>query len=137
MAGPFVSVGDKYVALDSIRQAVRTGDGALVLSSEQGVLDRENTEFDSILLALVPPQGDWECITPLEEDDGRLTAVAEPVLAFGLSIFGHLVPVVPSFPNGILGEYVLRRPGQSAVQGVSGRFPGGVEDWLESLTAEG
>lgn len=137
MAGPYIFVGDKYVALDAIHQAVRGADGALVLSAAEGVVDRENTEFESTLLTLVPPQGDWECITPFVEEDGDLSAVVEPVLAFGLSIFGTLVPVVPSAPGGVQSEYVLRRPGQTAVHGVGGPFDGGVDEWLDSLTEEG
>lgn len=133
MAGPFIYVGDRYVALDSIRQAARAKDGQLVLSSEQGIVDRENTEFDSILLDLVSPQGEWECITPIEEADGTLGAVSEPVLAFGLSVFGNLVPVVPGAPGGVLGDYVLRRPGQTIVYGAEGPFAGGLEEWLDSL----
>ena len=136
MAGPFVYVGDKYVALESIRQAVRAEEGRMVLSSAEGVVDRENTEFESLLLGLVPPQGEWECITPFVEEDGDLSPVIEPVLAFGLSVFGNLVPVVPSAPGGVMGEYVLRRPGQTAVHGVGGPFAGGVDEWLDSLTED-
>lgn len=136
MAGPFVYVGDKYVALDSIRQAVRAEDGRLVLSSAEGVIDRENTEFESLLLGLVPAQGEWECITPFVEDDGDLSPVVEPVLAFGLSVFGNLVPVTPGAPGGVLGDYVLRRPGRLTVYGAGGTFDGGVDEWLDSLTED-
>lgn len=136
MAGPYVYVGDKYVALDTIRQAVRAEDGRLILSSAEGVVDRENTELESTLLALIPPQGEWECLTPLEEDDGDLAPVIEPVLAFGLSVFGNLVPVTPSAPGGVLGDHVLRRPGQLTVYGTGGVFAGGVDEWLDSLVED-
>ncbi len=136
MAGPYIYVGDKYVALDAIRQAVRGADGSLVLSAAEGVVDRENSEFESTLLGIVSPQGEWECITPFVEEDGDLSAVIEPVLAFGLSIFGNLVPVVPSAPGGVASEYVLRRPGQTAVHGVGGPFAGGIDEWLDSLAED-
>jgi hypothetical protein len=135
MAGPYIYVGDKYVALDSIRHAARGEDGRMVLSSVDGVADRENSEFDTTLLTLIPPQGEWECITPLVEEDGDLSAVIEPVLAFGLSVFGNLAPVVPSAPGGVVGDYVLRRPGRTTVYGVGGPFDGGVDEWLDSLDA--
>ena len=136
MAGPFIYVGGKYVALDSIRQAARSDDGRFVLSTEQGAVDRENTEFESTLLGLVPTQGEWECIIPYAEEDGSLTPVIDPVLAFGLGIFGTLVPVVPGAPGGGLGDYVLRQPGHTTVYGMGGAFQGGVDEWLDSLSDE-
>lgn len=133
MTGPYIYIGSKYVPLTSIKSAARAPEGHYELSGDAGLIDKDNSEFDSVLLQLIAPHSDWECITPYMDEDETLAAAIEPVIAFGLNVFGAIVPVTPGAPSGVSSEYVLRKPGQAAVYGASGSWFGGVDEWLDSL----
>ena len=135
MAGPYIFVGKKYVALSEIRSA-EPGPQGYTLNGEGAVLDRDNVEFDAVLLSIIAAQDGWECISAFATDDGDLIPVIEPVIAFGLNVFGVTVPVTPGAPSGVTGDYVLRKVGQKPVYGTEGSWPGGLEDWLESLSED-
>lgn len=136
MADPYIFVGKKYVALSQIRSA-DPGPHGYTLTGENAVLDKDNVEFDAVLLSIIPAQDGWECISAYTMDDGHLTPVIEPVIAFGLNVFGVTVPVTPGAPGGVIGDHVLRKIGQRPVYGAEGSWPGGLEDWLESLSEDG
>ena len=136
MTGPYIFVGKKYVALSQICSA-EPGPLGYTLSGENAVLDKDNVEFDAVLLAIIPAQDGWECISAFAKDNGELVAVIEPVIAFGLNVFGTTVPVTPGAPSGVCGDYVLRQAGQKPVYGADGSWPGGLEDWLENLSESG
>jgi hypothetical protein len=73
--------------------------------------------FDQVercVTALLPADG-WELLRIVHDEHGYPnTVAAAPLVAWGLSLFGHLMPIGPQelSPNA---EYAIRRVGQATV----------------------
>lgn len=81
---------------------------------------------------VVPNTEGWEYVATTSPDEkGDLHLVSEPILAWGLTASGTLVPMTPTAPDGILnGRYVLRIRGQPTVYDGFIQY-GNAELWLK------
>jgi hypothetical protein len=134
MADHFIFTGNGFVNLRRVDSARRNGNGRYTLLEGDTVLDDNNPSFDETLVSIIPSQGEWECLTLCTEEDGSESVVVEVVVAFGLTVFGEIRPLIPSAMKGEVGAYMLRREGRTEIAGPGGTFKDEAE-WLRSVTA--
>jgi len=94
------------------------------------VIDKNVPQFGGELTKIIPVTGEWECLikttVPTE-------AQIEPVIAWGFTVLGAVVPVTPSKLNGVEGKFALRRKGEETVYGAAKTYASG-EEWLKAGT---
>jgi hypothetical protein len=133
----FIYTPRGYVNLDRVEMAPhkKNGKHGIVVDGEE--IDDNNIGFLNVLVSVVPVQGDWECLTSIEEEDGSRSVLADPVLAWGLDTMGILRPITASEKAGVEGDYALRKHGENRVYGWGniGGFST-AEEWLSQLPSE-
>ena len=132
----FIYTGGKhteFTEIGVIDRVRRKKGGRWELYSGDRIIDEGNASLDEALTMLVAVNGDWECLTPIK-DEGRIEICVQPVLAWGLNVFGHAVPITPDEMHGVYGQYGLRRgtAGRVYVDGYIGGFAD-AEAWLAFL----
>lgn len=132
MADRFVFTRNGFVNLRRIDAVRRNSSGRYILLEGETVLDDNNPSFDETIISIISPEGEWECLTLCTEDDGTNSIAVEPVVGFGLTVFGETRPLIPSAMNGEVSGYMLRRAGQKEISGPSGMFKD-EEEWLRYL----
>jgi hypothetical protein len=115
MTSTFIYTPNGYVNLDAVSEA-RFGDGKRYqIFVGDRVVDGENPDFGNTVVSIAPVNGEWDCIVKCTEDDGSESALALPVLAWGLTALGRLVPITPGNASGVEGSYALRKVGEGRV----------------------
>jgi hypothetical protein len=81
--------------------------------------------FPDVIASVIPPQGDWECLTLCAADNDHAEEVlVDPIIAWGVTVSGALRPITPSEPEGVEGDdFVTRKVGAQRVYG-SGNIGG-------------
>jgi hypothetical protein len=128
----FIYTPKGYVNLDRVELAPHTKTGRNQIIVDGKTIDDNSVDFGKMIISVSPVSGDWECISPCEEDDGSYSLISEPILAWGLTALGSLVPITPSATDGEQGTYVLRKSGDKRVW--DGSSMGGYDDadiWLK------
>src|SRR5258708_4626725 len=115
MTERFVYVGGGYVNLRNIDQAKINKGGRYTLISDDKIVDDNNVDFLRTIVSVVAPQGDWECLSTISEEDGSKSVYAEPVLAWGLTVTGTLLPITTGERSGVEGDFGLRKMGDPRV----------------------
>lgn len=101
MGDVFIETGKGYTNLRLIDGAQRKSDGRYELVAGDRIIDHNNPVFGEQVIAITPVSGEWECVTVSDERDGTSSMSRVPVLAWGLNIFGKIVPVTPDEPTGV------------------------------------
>lgn len=107
------------------------------LMSNGQVIDPNNLNFGNTVVSVVACQGEFEYLTFIEGDDEHPDdeILVEPVLAWGLTALGSLVPMTPTAMDGETDKhYALRKAGSPRVY--SDQNTGGWPDavaWLASV----
>jgi hypothetical protein len=135
MSERFVYVGAGYVNLRHVDQVRINKDGRHTLISNGKVVDENNAQFAEAIVSVIPVQGEWECLSSVAEDDGSFTAYAEPVLAWGWTATGCLLPITPGELQGVIGGFALRRVGTARIYGMDTNYPD-TDAWLAALNKE-
>lgn len=134
----FAFVGTGYKNLDEVR-TVRIGDGGefVLLDANERVIDSKNKDFPETLVSVVPVEGQWEMLTLGEIEGGVQSVYAEPILAWGFTVLGNLVPIVPNAMNGVFDASIaLRRKGtQEIYMGSVDPYPN-EKVWLEHMRSQ-
>ncbi|HYH23701.1 MAG TPA: hypothetical protein VD995_34220 [Azospirillum sp.] len=115
----FVYTPGGYINANRIETARFNKDGRHSIVVDGVVVDSNHVDFGSLLVSLTPVSGEWECLTLCGEEDGTNSVWAEPVIAWGLTMLGEVVPVTPSERTGNFGNPGLRKVGTAQVH-VSG-----------------
>jgi len=115
MSQQFIYAGGRYINLSQIEQVKIKGDGRWELVKDNRILDDNNASFGTIITTVLTPQGEWECLSLVSEDDGSDGVWAEPILAWGLTSLGQLTPITPSSLSGVDGYFALRQKGSPTV----------------------
>lgn len=136
MSVTFVYTPRGYVRLDTIERAAFVRDSATtqLIAADGKVIDDGHANFGEVIVSIVACSTEYECLTIVEADEEHPREVcAEPVLAWGLTALGHLVPITPSSREGVKERFALRKVGSEATYcdySVSG-WPD-AKAWLES-----
>lgn len=118
MSSTFVYTPKGYFNLQTVDRAVFKKDGSYELISKDVVVDDDHRHFDNLITAVVPCSTEMECLILCEGDHEHPEdeVAVEPVLAWGLTVSGSLVPMTPSSMEGITDEpYALRKVGHPRV----------------------
>lgn len=132
MATRFIYTGKDYVNLDTVQVAKSKDDGRHQIVVGGKVIDDHNLEFLTTLVSVIPVQGEWECLLRAETPD---SFTCEPVIAWGVTVLGKVVPITPGEPGGVEGECGLRMMGRPRVY--SPNNMGGYADdkeWLKLIS---
>lgn len=133
----FVYTQGRFRNLSTITKMERKDDGSERLFVGDEIVDGNHQEFLSTIEAIVPVQGDWECLTKAPNKDGDTIILSVPVLAWGQTVYGTLVPITATEPGGVDGPYALRRGGNSAVYSAEDLAPYKDEnEWLKGRKIE-
>lgn len=137
MAANFIYTPRGYINVSQIRRAAHNKDGTFRLTDHEGLeLDDRNMGFGEQIVSVVPCTEPLECLTfmPGDEEHPADEVLAEPVLAWGLTTVGLVLPITPSSMEGVTESgYALRKVGQDRVY--SGDNIGGwtnSEEWVAS-----
>ncbi len=129
----FIFAGSKYLNLNKISEVSRKRDGKFNIFIDDEVADDNNADFENKITTVIPVSGEWECLQKVSEEDGQFSVYREPVLAWGFSVFGHLVPVVPSNMGGDDDWVALRKCGEEKIYTSVGDY----DDLNAWIAAEG
>jgi len=133
----FVYTQGRFRNLSTITEMERKENGSERLFVGDEIVDGNHREFLSTIETIVPVQGDWECLTKAGDKDGNTMILAVPVLAWGQTVYGALVPITATEPGGVDGPYALRRSGNDAVYSAEDLAPYKDEDeWLNGREIE-
>ena len=127
----FVYTPNGYFPLSDVELVKIKKDGKRELWVGGKVVDDDSSP-ENVLTSIIPVQGDWECLAIGEGEDGKTEIISEPVLAWGLTAFGRVLPVTASENSGVDGHYGLRRAGEEAVYGGSMGGYVSSKDWIEA-----
>lgn len=84
---------------------------------------------------LIAVVGEWEALIPYTDDASKMAAyTADPVIAWGLTRRGEVVPVTASDLDGVRGPFGLRRHREPRVY--SAAVLGGYDNADQWLVAE-
>lgn len=126
----FVSTSKGYANLNDIEfvRARRRDRHQFVVDGS--IIDKNVPKFGNELTKIIPVTGDWECLiataVPTE-------ALIEPIIAWGFTVLGAVIPVTPSKLKGVDGKFGLRRKGEEMVYGATQTYASG-EEWLKAGT---
>lgn len=131
----FIYTPKGYVNLNSIQMAQSGQTNWRKLITNDGVVvDDNHPDFGITITSVTPVTDEWECFTPCGGDEaGTYTAECEPVLAWGLTVLGDLIPITPSEMSGVEGYYALRKVGTAPVYSRYGQYKT-PEEWVDSVT---
>jgi hypothetical protein len=111
----FVYTPRGYVNLDGITEARFKRTGGFELYAGDTPIDADHPDFPDLVVSVLPVTGDWECLSVCAEEDGSDSLWSEPVLAWGFTVTGHLIPITPSETSGVADGFALRRAGTTRI----------------------
>ncbi len=85
-------------------------------------------------ISIIPTTGEWEQVYTCDDESGAAKVFAEPVIAWGLTAIGSVIPVTPTAPTGLPNAPALRKVGRPEVY-VSSTTYDSEEHWLKSSDA--
>lgn len=132
----FIYTPKGYVNLDKVEVArhVKSSPIHYKISVDDETMDTNHPMFGTTIISIIPIIGEWEYLSPCEEENGSYTAYSEPVIAWGLTAVGSVVPVTPTTPEGPQGIYALRKSGDSRVWESEAEYEN-AKQWLENYAA--
>lgn len=86
------------------------------------------------IVSLIALTGEWEQVYTCTEEDGTTKIFTEPVIAWGLTVVGSVIPVTPTAPEGLPNAPALRKVGRPEIY-VSSTTYDTEERWLRSHDA--
>jgi hypothetical protein len=127
----FIYTPRGYVNLGRVDVAkhLKSGRHQIVVDDEE--IDNNCVNFGQTVISIIPVSGDWECLSTCREDDGTDSLISEPVIAWGLTAVGNVVPIVPSALDGDMRTHALRKTGDPQVWDSRGGGFETVEAWLK------
>ena len=129
MSTRFVYVGGGYLNLSQIERVRIKRDGRHELIVNGAVVDDNHPDFPAAIASVIQPQGEWECLSTISEEDGSLSLYDEPILAWGFTVTGNLVPITAGELGGVEGEFGLRKVGDARVYTIDITYPD-ADSWL-------
>jgi hypothetical protein len=126
----FVYTSQGWHNLDRVDEALFNGNRVDLVVDGQ-VVDRGNPTFLEQLVSATPALTEWECIERGCEEDGPEAIVVTPVLAWGFTVIGALVPITATDMHGMHGNYGLREKGTHTVYADGSRYSD-AEAWLKA-----
>lgn len=131
----FIHTPRGLVNLNRIEMAEAKKNGRHSIIVDGVEIDDNHPTFSDTIVSVIPVQGEWECLSPCEGEEGRADTVSvDPVIGWGLNCRGTLRPITATEMDGVEGNYALRRRGETRVYGYG--LLGGYaspEEWLASL----
>jgi hypothetical protein len=115
MTQQFVMIGNSYIRLDEITRFQRNKNGRFQIETESGIIGDEIYDFDDFVVDFIPVQSDWECLFADPDSGDTEPYWSEPVVAWGRTITGSIVPVTASNTSGVKQEFALRKVGDPRV----------------------
>lgn len=128
----FIYTPKGYVNLSSVEQARINQDGRHSIVVDGKIVDDNHVDFRETIVSIVPINGEWECLYPHNEEDNTKSLLSEPILAWGLTVLGSMVPITPSGMGGVHERVALRKVGDTRIY--EGGAIGGFDDlnsWLQ------
>lgn len=129
MSRQFIDTPNGYVSLDEISYVHRKKDGRFEIGTVGGILDGNRRHFDRTIVQYLPAPADLECL--FFDSDAPDSYFAEPIIAFGQTITGELVPVTLGWMEGIFHDHGRRKVGIPQIFEDDITYPN-IDDWLRS-----
>lgn len=111
MANRFIYTGKRYVNLDTVQAAQTKQNGRHQIVVDGNVIDDNNVDFGRTIVSVVAVQGEWECLRA----EALEFILSEPVIAWGVTVLGEVVPITPGELGGVEGDFGLRKLGSPRV----------------------
>lgn len=109
----FVHTGRGYRRLSDIKVGKIADDGKVTLWGEENEkISEYGDDFSGHIVSIIPVTGEWEQVYTCTEDDGTTKVYSEPVIAWGLTVLGAVIPVTPTAPEGLPNSSALRKVGR-------------------------
>jgi hypothetical protein len=128
----FIHTEHGYRRLSDVKMDKIDNDGNHVLRDDE---NNKISEHGEVLLqriiSIIPPSGEWEQVYTCKEEDGATKVYSEPVIAWGLTTVGSIVPVTPTAPEGVPNGAAVRKVGRPEIY-VGSTTHTNEEDWLRS-----
>lgn len=126
----FVYTTRGYRRLSDIKEVKIADDGKRSLWGEgKEQISEYHNDLDRYIISIIPTSGEWEQVYTLAEDDGMVKVYSEPVIAWGLTTFGTVIPVTPTAPEGLPDGSALRKVGRPEIY-VGGMPYENEDSWL-------
>ena len=126
----FIYTPKGYLNLSKVAEARFRNDERFLIVVDGAVMDDNHVGFPRTITSIIPTQGEWECLYPFDEEDKSKSILSEPVLAWGLTVLGEIVPITPSARDGVFESFGLRKAGDTRIYE---RSVGGYDDITEWL----
>lgn len=125
----FIKVNGGFVNADEIRKI--SSDGDWVYGKKEGVSYEVHGNALETIVEIVPSSGEWEVVLPsvmLDEED-RCWSL--PLIGWGRTLEGPLVPITPFHRQGVHGQrWGVRKEGALEVHAADGSYDD-VNDFLD------
>ena len=133
MSDTFIYTPKGYVNLRTVERVNFKSDASHTIIVDGEVVDNNHKDFGDHVVSVVPCVTEMEYLTIMEGSDEHPSdeILVEPVLAWGLTVLGTLIPMTPSSMEGVTElHYGLRKTGSPRVYTASniGGWPSD-EDW--------
>ena len=112
MSRQFIRTEHGFVDLEEISYVREKLNGRFEIGTATGILDSDS-DFDQILVQHLPALDGIECLFFDAAAPGSY--FTEPVVAFGRTTMGRLVPVTPSFMDGVFQDHAMQKAGSPQV----------------------
>jgi hypothetical protein len=135
----FMYAGSGEINLDAIEslESLRGGKTRIRLRSGEVVEVDGHIDPWREVVQIIPVQGEWEClIAGFEPGSGEWFCVAEPIIAWGFTAKGSVVPVTPMDTGATLEDgYGVRRVGTKEIHVAETRTFADENQWRRYLEA--
>lgn len=131
----FVYTPKGFVNLSSIQRIKHSHDGKTEIVVDGEVMDNDNRSMDNALISIASAGGEWLYLVLCEAGDGSSEIFKESVIAWGLTAFGSVVPVIPSDLGNLRNfneDYALQKVGEESVSSRDQTYEN-EQAWLEDI----
>lgn len=125
----FIHTDRGYRRLSDVKKVRIAEDGKRSLLGEDNEKISDYGEIiDGRIISIIQPHGEWEHIYYMEDEDGGRKLFSEPVIAWGLTAIGSVIPVVPTVPEGLPDSPAIRKVGRPEIY-VGSSIYNNEEEW--------
>jgi len=104
-----------WVNLARVDTLRRLRNGNYEVTVDGRVVDDNCPGPDETIVQIVPNDGGWELLSLCDAGTPEMSVYVEPIIAWGLTPFGVVVPVTPMEPAGDHGEVAYRGHGDPRI----------------------
>ena len=135
----FIHTSQGYINVDRIDRIVSKQEGVDIIVGGE-TIEASTSPAESGVVSVIPTQGQWEVLEYIDDAEyfskyGQSYFI-EPVIAWGLTLQGSLVPITPLSMDGTTGDFAFRQLNSARVYTPNAAYDS-LDAWLESCKDHG